>query len=65
MLVRALWCRQAVLYGLISQCAEDRQVEILHGAQAVRLTARVPARRAVLLLVDRDTGVELDRHPSD
>ncbi|NLC55884.1 MAG: hypothetical protein GX774_03490 [Armatimonadetes bacterium] len=64
-LVRALWCRQAVLYGLISQCAEDRQVEILHGAQAVRLTARVPARRAVLLLVDRDTGVELDRHPSD
>src|SRR6185369_12306579 len=60
-LIRPTVFAGAVLYTLVSESSRKADLAWVHEETGTRLSASVPAGRAVLLWVDRKTGRVLDR----
>ncbi len=51
----------AMLYALVSESAEDADIELTDAATGSTHSIRVPARRTACVIIDRTTGAELAR----
>lgn len=60
-LIRPTLFSTAVLYTLVSESSQDKEIRFIHNETQAPISVKIPAQRTVLLIVDRKSGRVLGR----